>query len=69
MVAFDIYRVEDRTSPDGVDFWDFLSDEKANEFIAEMKLEDTKPRKYEIRKLPESEIISTALQFYYNTLG
>ncbi len=67
-VAYEVWRVEDRTDPDAVDFWDFTHEKSASVFLADLQREDSKSRKYNIRMLSDKEIIIYALLLYYDTI-
>ena len=67
---YEIWRVENRWSEDGIDFWDFLSEADAEEFIVhENSLIPSKDiDKVVIRKISQEELIATAVPFYVDML-
>lgn len=58
---FKVWRVEERISPDGVDFWDFPSEEEARRDYEES---DT----ITIRQLSVLEVVDTAVQAYMDVI-
>lgn len=68
-ITYEVWRVEDRWNPDGIDFWDFPDEETANEFITVLEDEgDEIQHTLTLRKLGEDELIQTSLDSYKDLL-